>query len=123
MRLRVRPLASLSGLRIRCCRELWRRLQTWLGSRVAVAVVWPAAAALIRPLAQTSTGRGCGPKNQKTTKKLRLETACIALLSFLVVNYPFLTPELLMSETFFLVGCVPTRLLVSHCPSHLSCYL
>ena len=35
----VRPLASLSGLRMRCCRELWCRLQTWLGSPVAVAVV------------------------------------------------------------------------------------
>ena len=28
----------LSGLRIQCCRELWYRLQTWLGSGVAVAV-------------------------------------------------------------------------------------
>ena len=27
------------GLRIRCCRELWCRLQTWLGSGVAVALV------------------------------------------------------------------------------------
>ena len=37
MRLRVRSLASLSGLRIRYCRELWCRLQTWLGSGMAVA--------------------------------------------------------------------------------------
>ena len=36
MRLRVRSLASLSGLRVRRCRELWRRL---------------AATALIGPLA------------------------------------------------------------------------
>ena len=39
MRLRVRSLASLSGLtvlRIRCCGELQRRWQTRLGSRVAV---------------------------------------------------------------------------------------
>ena len=32
MRLRVWSLASLSGLRIWRCRELWCRLQTWLGS-------------------------------------------------------------------------------------------
>ena len=32
-------LAHLSGLRILCCRELWRRSQTWLGSGVPVAEV------------------------------------------------------------------------------------
>ena len=32
-------LALLSGLRIWHCRELWCRLQMWLGSRVAVALV------------------------------------------------------------------------------------
>ena len=31
---------SLSGLRIWHCRELCCRLQTWLGSHVAVAVAW-----------------------------------------------------------------------------------
>ena len=39
-------LALLSGLGIRCCHELWYRLQMWLVSGVAVAV---AAVALIRP--------------------------------------------------------------------------
>ena len=38
MGLWVRSLDSLSGLRIRCCLELWCRLQTWLGSRVAMAL-------------------------------------------------------------------------------------
>ena len=37
------------GLRIRCCRELWYRSQTQLGSQVAVAVAL--AAAPIRSLA------------------------------------------------------------------------
>ena len=32
------PALLLSGLTIRRCRELWCRLQTWLGSRVAVAL-------------------------------------------------------------------------------------
>ena len=39
MRLGVQSLASLSELRIWCCRELWWRLQTQLGSGVAVALV------------------------------------------------------------------------------------
>ena len=38
-RTRVGSLASLSGLRIRCCRELSCKSQMWLGSRVAVAVM------------------------------------------------------------------------------------
>jgi len=42
MSLQVRSLASLSGLRIRCCPELWCRSQTRRR---------PAAIALIRPLA------------------------------------------------------------------------
>ena len=35
----VSSLASISGLRIRRCRELCCRSKTWLGSGVAVAVV------------------------------------------------------------------------------------
>ena len=39
MRLRVQSLASLSGLRIWCCHELWCRSQMRLRSGVAVAVL------------------------------------------------------------------------------------
>ena len=39
MRRRVRSLASLSGLGIQRCYELWRRSQTGLGSCIAVAAV------------------------------------------------------------------------------------
>ena len=39
MRLRVRSLALLNGLRIQRCQELWCRLQMWLRSRIAVAGV------------------------------------------------------------------------------------
>ena len=39
VRLQVPSLVLLSGLWIRYCCELWRRLQTWLGSDIAVAVV------------------------------------------------------------------------------------
>ena len=34
----VQSLASPTGLRIWHCRELWRRLQMWLGFGIAVAV-------------------------------------------------------------------------------------
>ena len=54
MRLRDQSLASLGGLRIRCCRELWYRSHMQLSSRVAVAVwLWykMATEALICPLA------------------------------------------------------------------------
>ena len=37
MRTQVRSLASFRGFRIRHCRELWYRLQTWLGSGIAVS--------------------------------------------------------------------------------------
>ena len=40
MRLWVRSLTLLSGLRIQRCYELWCKSQTWLGSSVAVAVEW-----------------------------------------------------------------------------------
>ena len=39
IRVQVRSLVSLSGLRIHCCRELWYRLQVWVRSCVVVAVV------------------------------------------------------------------------------------
>ena len=39
MRMQVRSLILLSGLRIWCCSELWCRSKTWLGSCISVAVV------------------------------------------------------------------------------------
>ena len=39
MRTQVQSLASLSGLKIWCCHELWWKLQMWLRSSIAVAVV------------------------------------------------------------------------------------
>ena len=39
MRMQVQYLALLGGLRIQACSELWYRLQIWLRSGVAVAVV------------------------------------------------------------------------------------
>ena len=39
LRTQVQSLVSRGGLWIQCCHEWWCTLQTWLGSRVAVAVV------------------------------------------------------------------------------------
>ena len=63
MRLRVRSLPLLSGLTIRHCRELWCRLQTWLGSCVAVALAWASGySSDSTPSLETSICRGSGPK-------------------------------------------------------------
>ena len=70
MRTQVPSLTSLSRLGIRCCLELWYRLQTWLRSHVAVAVVQAAAVALIRPLAwEPPHAVGEALKRQKQNKQ------------------------------------------------------
>ena len=69
MRMQVRLLASLSGLRIRCCHELWHRLQMRLGSRVSVAVVQvPCYSSDLIPSLRTSIYHRCGPKKTKKQK-------------------------------------------------------
>ena len=69
MRLQVQSLAMLSGLRIRCCHELWCRSKTWLGSGVAVA--------LIRPLAwEPPYAVGAALERQKTKKKKKKIVGC-----------------------------------------------
>ena len=64
MRLRVRSLPLLSGLTIRRCRELWCRLQTRLGSGVAVALAKAGGySSDSTPSLGTSICRGSGPRN------------------------------------------------------------
>ena len=70
MRTRVRSLASLRGLRIWRCRELWCRLQTWLGSCIAVAVVWAGCySSDLTPSLRTSICHRYGPKKPKAKNK------------------------------------------------------
>ena len=70
MRLRVRFLALLSGLRIRCCGELWCRSQIRLGSGTAVAVVWAGSCSSDQtPSLGTATCHRCGPKKTKKKEK------------------------------------------------------
>ena len=52
---------------------LWCRSQTWLGSHVAMAVVWASSCTSdLTPSLGTSLCHGCGPKKQKS-KKIRNE--------------------------------------------------
>ena len=70
MRLQVQSLASLGGLKIQGCCELWCRLQTRLGSRVAVALAWAGGySSYSTPSLGTSIRRGNSPRNSKKTKK------------------------------------------------------
>ena len=73
MRLGVRSLALLSGLRLQHCHELWCRLQ--MGSDPALLWLWyrPVAMALIRPLAWEppyATGAAQEMAKRHTQKKL-----------------------------------------------------
>ena len=93
MKLRVRSLALLSGLRMQHCHELWCRSQTWLGSRVAVGcgvggrhgsdpvLLWLwrrlVATALIRPLAwdppyAVGAAQEIAKKRQKNKKNKKI---------------------------------------------------
>ena len=70
MRLRVRSLASLSGLRIWCCHELWCKSQMWLRSGIAVALVQAGGySSDLTPRLGSSICRGYGPKEQKQKQK------------------------------------------------------
>jgi len=64
-------LALLSGLRIRCGCELWCRLQTRLGSGIAVALAQAGGySSDSTPSLGTSICCGCGPrKDKKQTNK------------------------------------------------------
>ena len=70
MRWRVRSLASLSGLRIWRCHELWCRSQTWVRSGVAVAMAEASTCSSdSTPSLGTSICLGCGPKKTHTKKR------------------------------------------------------
>ena len=79
MRLWVRSLALFSGLKIQCCRELWHRLKTQLGCRVAWLWPRPVATAPIGFLG-TSMCLGCGPRKDKTQKKKKKKASAVTWL-------------------------------------------
>ena len=70
MRMQVRSMASLSRLRIQCCRELWCRLQMQLGSQVAVVAEKAGdCPPQLTPDLGTSICSKCGHKKRKKKKK------------------------------------------------------
>ena len=81
MRMRVRSLALLSGLRIWHCHELWCRSQTLLGSHVAVAVALAdSCRSDSTPSLGTSVCPGRGPKNPKTKQNKPLQSGLVLLV-------------------------------------------
>ena len=71
MRTQVQSLTLLGGLRIWHCHELWCRLQTQLGSRVAVVWHRPAAVAPNQPLVwEPPYAVGAALKRQKVKIKI-----------------------------------------------------
>ena len=85
--MQVRSLASLSGLRIRCCCELQCRSQTWLRSGVAIGSAGSCGSDSTPSLA-TSTCQNCGPKKQ-TNKKTQTKPNQThqKLCTYLLNNY------------------------------------
>ena len=95
MMTQVRSLASLSGLRIWHCRELWCRSQVQLGSHVAVAVSVAediGCSSNSTPSQGTSICHRCGPKKHTHThtqrEKRKKKGFCVqeqhrALLSYI----------------------------------------
>ena len=72
MRLRVRSLVLLSGLRIWHCRELWCRPQVRLRSHVAM--VWAGSCSSYSvPSRGASICHRCGPKKRKGSKERKKE--------------------------------------------------
>ena len=70
MKLQIRFLASLSGLRIQQCLELWCRSQMWFGSHVAVALVLAGGySSHWTPSLGNSICHESSPRNGKKTRK------------------------------------------------------
>ena len=68
-------IPDLAHLRIWHCHQLWCRLQTWLGSGIAVALVQVGSCSSDwTPSLRTSTYRRCDPKKSKKKKKIMQET-------------------------------------------------
>ena len=73
----VQSLASLRGLRIQGCRELWCRLQMLLGSGLAVTVVQTSSCSSdLTPNLGTSMCLVCGSKKQNNNNNNKIKSLC-----------------------------------------------
>ena len=86
MRFQVPPLASLSGLKIWHCCELWCSSQMWLGSCVAVAVASSYSSSSTISLG-TSICCKCGLKKQKKKKKKSIQIVLLNSCNFYLLLY------------------------------------
>ena len=79
MRMWVLSLASLSGLRIQHCCELWYGLQRQLGSGVAVALAWAGRySSDLTPSLGTSIYQVCShPSPKKKKKEKEMQDECV----------------------------------------------
>ena len=86
IRTQVQSLATLSGLRIWRCNELWHRPYTRLRSGVAVAVEQASSySSDLTPCLGTFICRKCGPKKQ--TKKNKKQTTKKRFISIWRYSY------------------------------------
>ena len=70
----VQSLVTFSGLRMRCCCELWHRSQTWLRSGIALTVAQASSySSDSTNCLENSICCGCGPKKTKKKKKRKRE--------------------------------------------------
>ena len=101
----VLSLASLSGLRIQHCCELWCRKQMWLRSDVAVAMA-NSYSSDSTPNLGTSKCCGCGPKNRRKKKKeetiAQIQLSLFSSKTFVVSAFMF--RPLIHFELIFLYG-------------------
>ena len=82
--MKVQSLVILSGLRILSCCKLQYRSQMWLGSGVAVAVVWAGSCnSDLSPSLGTSICHRCSPK--KMQKRKKVSNIFFSLLSYLLI--------------------------------------
>ena len=78
----VPSLALLSGLKIQRCRELWCRLQTQLGSRVAMALAWNGGYS-----SDSTPSLGSSICHRSSPKKWQKDKKKIEIISSIFLNH------------------------------------
>ena len=110
----TRTLALLSGLRMRCCPELWCRLQTRLGSRIAVALVQAGGNSSDQtPSLRTSMCHGCGPRKDKKKKNCCHHNLIPVFPSLCLISCQVLSFYLCSVSSICLLHSVSTALLLT----------
>ena len=125
MRTQVRSQASLSGLRLRCCYELWCRSQMRLKSSISVALVQDSVySSDSTPRLRTFICQWCGSK--KTRKKIKGQIYKTKnpemLLSIYRIWQRFLSARILVSCVMDLLRILITHFIKYTRPLPLQCY-